>query len=307
MPLHPQAARAIQMAGDLPTNLSPIELRRVYAEQRVKMLPPAPAVAVIKDLSVPSASASIPARLYRHHRDIATRLPLLVFYHGGGWMLGSIDSYDTICRRLAVKGHCAVISIDYRLAPETRFPGAVDDAYAATLWCAQNAARLEIDPAKIVVCGDSAGGNLAAVVAQLSHDSKQFRVALQILIYPVTDLSREWPSYERNATGYMLTTAALRWLRDNYVADPRERTDVRASPMLRANLAGLPRAVIISAEFDPLVDDNEAYADRLRAAGVATRYVCFAGMIHPFFTLGGFIDDAQRAEELICSELRALS
>jgi acetyl esterase len=222
-------------------------------------------------------------------------------------MLGSIDSYDTICRRLAVKGHCVVMSIEYRLAPETRFPGAVDDAYTAALWCEQNAARLGADPAKIVVCGDSAGGNLAAVVAQMSHDSKDFRVALQVLIYPVTDLSRERPSYERNASGYMLTAAALRWLRDNYVADPRERTDVRASPMLRASLAGLPRALIISAEFDPLVDDNEAYANRLKAAGVATRYVCFPGMIHPFFTLGGFIDDAQRAEELICSELRALA
>ena len=141
----------------------------------------------------------------------------------------------------------------------------------------------------------------------MSLDSKAFRVALQILIYPVTDLSREWPSYERNASGYMLTAAALRWLRDNYIADSRKRTDVRASPMLRANLAGLPRALVISAEFDPLVDDNEAYANRLKAAGVATHYMCFPGMIHPFFTLGGFIDDAQRAEEIICSELRTLT
>jgi acetyl esterase len=306
MPLHPQAANAIKMAGDLPTNLSPTELRRVYAEQRLKMLPPAPALAVIEDLLLPLAGVSIAARLYRD-RDTGVPLPLLVFYHGGGWMLGSIDSYDTICRRLAVKGHCAVISIGYRLAPETRFPGAVHDAYAAALWCAEHAVRLGIDPSKIVVGGDSAGGNLAAVVAQMSHDSKEFRVALQILIYPVTDLSREWPSYERNASGYMLTTAALRWLADSYVADRRDRADVRASPMLRENLAGLPRAIIISAEFDPLVDENEAYAGRLKDAGVDTNYVCFAGMIHPFFTLGGFIDDAERAEDLICSELRALS
>jgi acetyl esterase len=270
------------------------------------MLPPAPALAVIKDLLLPSASGPIPARLYCN-RAKATGLPLLVFYHGGGWMLGSIDSYDTSCRRLAVLGQCAVMSIGYRLAPETPFPGAVEDAYAATLWCAQNAPRLGIDPAKLVVCGDSAGGNLAAVVAQMSHDSKEFSVALQILIYPATDLSRECPSYERNASGYMLTAAALRWLRDNYVPEAGMRTDERASPMLREDLAGLPRALIISAEFDPLVDENEAYANRLAAAGVATRYVCFAGMIHPFFTLGGFIDDAQRAEELICWELRALS
>jgi acetyl esterase len=306
MPLHPQAAHAIRIAGDLPVNLTPVELRRAYAEQRIKMLPPAPVVAMVNDLSLPSAVGPIPARFYCN-RAGATSAPLLVFYHGGGWMLGSIDSYDTICRRLAVKANCAVMSIGYRLAPETPFPGAVDDAYAATLWCAQNAARLGIDAAKIAVCGDSAGGNLAAVVAQMSHDSQQFRIALQILIYPATDLSREWPSYERNASGYMLTAAALRWLRDNYVVDPRERSDVRASPMLRANMAGLPPALIISAEFDPLVDDNEAYADRLKAAGVATRYICFPGMIHPFFTLGGFIDEAERAEELICAELRALA
>src|SRR6266853_6788821 len=306
MPLHPQAAHAIRVAGDLPVNLTPVELRRAYAEQRIKMLPPAPAVAMVNDLSLPSAAGPIPARFYCNHAG-ATSVPLLVFYHGGGWMLGSIDSYDTICRRLAVKANCAVLSFGYRLAPETPFPGAVDDAYAATLWCAQNAARLGTDAGKIAVCGDSAGGNLAAVVAQMSHYSQQFRIALQILIYPATDLSREWPSYERNASGYMLTAAALRWLRDNYVVDPRERSDVRASPMLRASLAGLPPALIISAEFDPLVDDNEAYADRLKAAGVATRYVCFPGMIHPFFTLGGIIDEAERAEELICAEVRALA
>ena len=306
MPLHPQAAHAIQVAGDLPANLSPTELRRVYSEQRIKMLPPAPALAVVEDFLLPSANGSIPARFYCNPAK-GRALPLMVFYHGGGWMLGSIDSYDTSCRRLAVLGRCAVMSVGYRLAPETPFPGAVEDSYAAALWCAQNAARLGVDPAKLVVCGDSAGGNLAAVVAQMSHDSKDFSVALQILIYPVVDLSRESASYERNASGYMLTAAAMRWLADNYVPDARMRTDERASPILRKNLAGLARALIISAEFDPLVDENEAYAKRLAAAGVATEYVCFAGMIHPFFTLGGFIDDALRAEELIGAQLRALA
>ena len=222
-------------------------------------------------------------------------------------MLGSVDSYDTVCRRLALKANCAVMSVEYRLSPETTFPGAVHDAYAATRWCSQNAADLKINPAAIAVGGDSAGGNLAAVLSQMSHDSREFHVALQVLIYPSTDLSREYPSYERNASGYMLTSAAIRWFIAAYAPNPRDRLDERASPMLRKNLTGLARALIISAEFDPLVDDNETYARRLQEAGVPTKYVCFPGMMHPFFTLGGFIDDAAKAEDLIAAELRALA
>ncbi len=233
--------------------------------------------------------------------------PILVFFHGGGWMLGSVDSYDTVCRRLAMKGDCAVLSVDYRLAPETTFPGAVDDAYAATLWAATQATELRIDPAAIAVGGDSAGGNLAAVLAQMSHDSGDFHVALQVLIYPCTDMSREYPSYVRNATGYMLTRAAMNWFISTYVPNAADRMDPRASPMLRPSLAGLARALIIGAEFDPLVDENEAYALRLQQAGVPTRYECFRGMHHPFFTLGAYIDDAAKAEDLIAAEIKALA
>ena len=306
MPLHPQAMLAIATAGDLPTNLTVPELRRVYSEQRMRLLPPAPKVATTYELSIPSDDGPIPARFYRAAKGKPLS-SLLVFFHGGGWMLGSLESYDTVCRRLAVKADCAVMSVGYRLAPETQFPGAVLDTYAATSWCWSNAARLGVDPARIAVGGDSAGGNLAAVVAQMNHDSGKFENALQVLIYPVTDVSREWPSYERNASGYMLTTAALRWLIDTYVPDPEDRKDVLASPMRREDLAGLPPALVISAEFDPLVDDNEAYAARLAKAGVPTNYVCFPGMIHPFFTLGGLIDDAERAEDMVAAELRKLT
>ena len=207
----------------------------------------------------------------------------------------------------AVKADCAVLSVDYRLAPETTFPGAVNDAYAATLWAAKNATELRINPGAIAVGGDSAGGNLAAVLAQLSHDSGEFHVALQILIYPCTDMSREYPSYVRNATGYMLTRTAMNWFISTYVPNAADRLDARASPMLRPDLAGLARALIIGAEFDPLVDDNEAYALRLQEAGVPTRYECFRGMHHPFFTLGAYIDDAAKAEDLIAEEMRALA
>jgi len=306
MPLHPQAALAIQRAGDLPTNLSPDELRVAYERQRLTLLPEKPAVAITYQLSIPSDYGPIPARFYRATKD---RKPcaLLVYFHGGGFMLGTLALYDTTCRRLAVQGNCAVLSVDYRLAPETQFPGAVLDSYAATRWASDNAELLNIDPAKIAVGGDSAGGNLAAVLAQMAQDSREFKVALQLLIYPMTDQSRAYPSYERNAQGYMLTTAALHWFMDNYIPDHEDRKDPMASPMLRPSLEGLPPALVISAEFDPLVDENAAYARRLKEAGVRCDYVCFSGMIHPFFTLGGVVEDSARAEALLAQAMRGLA
>jgi acetyl esterase len=306
MPLHPQAALAIQRSGDLPTNLSPAQLRVAYETQRLTLLPEKPAMAVTFQLSIPSDYGPIPARFYRATKGKGP-CPLLVYFHGGGFMVGSLTLYDTTCRRLATHGDCAVLSVDYRMAPETQFPGAVLDAYAATRWASDNANMLNIDPEKIAVGGDSAGGNLAAVLAQMALDSNEFKVALQILIYPLTDQSRAYPSYERNASGYMLTTAALYWFMDNYIPDPEDRKDPRASPMLRPSLEGLPPALVISAEFDPLVDENEAYAKRLREAGVPTDYVCFPGMIHPFFTLGGVIEDTAKAEKLCGDAMRKLA
>jgi acetyl esterase len=306
MPLHPHAALAIQRAGDLPTDLAPAELRIAYERQRLTLLPQKPAVAITYQLSIPSDYGPIPARFYRATKD-KRPCPLLVYFHGGGFMLGSLALYDTTCRRLAKLSDCAVLSVDYRLAPETQFPGAVLDAYAATRWASVSAALLNIDPARIAVGGDSAGGNLAAVVAQMAQDSKEFMVALQVLIYPMTDQSRDYPSYERNASGYMLTTAALRWFMDNYIPDLDDRKDPLASPMLRQSLKGLPPALVISAEFDPLVDENEAYAKRLTEADVRCDYVCFAGMIHPFFTLGGVVEDSAKAEGLIAAALRKLT
>jgi len=270
------------------------------------MLPPPPPIPVVYDVAIPSGAGPIAARYYRAHDD-EIACPLLVFFHGGGWMLGSVDMYDTVCRRLAIKSSCAVLSVDYRLAPETTFPGAVHDAYTATIWAARNADRLKINAAAIAVGGDSAGGNLAAVLAQMTHDSGDLRIASQILIYPCTDLSREYPSYVRNATGYMLTRAAMNWFVSTYVPNATDRLDARASPMLRPDLSGLARALIIAAEYDPLVDENEAYALRLQQAGVPTNYVLFPGMHHPFFTLGGYIEDAARAEDLIASEMKALA
>ena len=305
MPLHPQAIEAIRVAGDLPAGLAPAELRRVYEEQRMRLLPPAPDVAISESFDIRGETGPIPVRFYRASSDSSPR-PLLVYFHGGGWMLGSLASYDTICRRLAVKGDCGVLSVGYRLAPESPFPAAVLDAIDASRWCAANLGRLGSGASMLAVGGDSAGGNLAAVVALLSRQSREFELALQVLIYPVTDVSREHPSYLRNAAGYMLTAAAMRSFIRSYVPDPADRRDIRASPLLSLDLAGLPRALIIGAEFDPLVDENELYARRLNECGVMARYVCFPGMIHPFFTLGGIIDAATEAEDLIAGELRAL-
>jgi acetyl esterase len=306
MPLHPDAARAIQEAGDLPAHLAPHELRRVYHEQRIKLLPDPLPVGDCEAFSIPGRSGEVPVRSYRPLRQ-SPHAGLLLFFHGGGWMLGSLESYDTVCRRLAAKAGCVVVSVGYRLAPEHPFPAAVEDAYDALSWCGKHAAQFGADPAKIAVCGDSAGGNLAAVIAQLDLDVGAQLVALQILIYPSTDMSRTWPSYQRNAQGYMLTTSALQTLIKSYVIDDIDRADPRASPMRRESFHGLPPALIISAEFDPLVDDNAAYAERLLDAGVPVDYVCFLGMIHPFFTLGRIVKDAERAEDLIANAMRKMA
>jgi acetyl esterase len=258
----------------------------------------------VVDILIPGPGGDLPVRVYRPRST--GLLPGLVWFHGGGWVVGDLDTHDPVCRAIANRGPCVVVAVDYRLAPEHPFPAALEDAWVATEWVAEEALSLGIDATRIAVGGDSAGGNLAAVVAQMAQDSQDFAVALQVLIYPMTDQSRDYPSYERNASGYMLTTAALRWFMDNYIPDSEDRKETMASPMLRPSLEGLPPALVISAEFDPLVDENEAYAKRLTEAGVRCDYVCFAGMIHPFFTLGGVVEDAGKAEDLIAAEMRQL-
>jgi acetyl esterase len=249
---------------------------------------PATPLAQVRDLTLPGPGGAIKARLYRPTSD--GTLPGLVFFHGGGWVIGDLDSHDDLCRDLAAQAGCAVLAVDYRLAPEHRFPAAADDAIAATHWVAANAAQLGIDPKRLAVGGDSAGGNLAAVAALAARDAGR-PLAAQLLIYPVTDMSRfEGESYTTCGEGYGLTAGAMVWFRDHYLTDAAAARDWRVSPLLATDLGRLPPALVVTAEFDLLRSEGEAYAKRLAEAGVPTMLTRYDGMIHGFASMAGVLD-----------------
>jgi len=280
--------------------------REETRKMHIYFSPQAPAVASLRDMRIPSEEGEIqiPARLYRPLGSAPEeKLPLLVFFHGGGWTVGDLDSYDVLCRALANKARCAVISVDYRLAPEHPFPAAVDDAYAATLWAQQHAEELGVDAARIAVGGDSAGGNLATVAAILARDRGAPRIMFQLLVYPATDQCSERPSQRQFGRGYLLDLEAISYFQHKYLRHARDYHDWRASPLLRQDLAGLPPALIITAGFDPLLDDCVAYADHLRAAGVAVEHHCFEGMVHGFLTLGKMFTASGEAVDLAARAL----
>ncbi|HEV8656241.1 MAG TPA: alpha/beta hydrolase [Candidatus Limnocylindria bacterium] len=247
-------------------------------------LPPEP-VADVRDLVI-DALPPIAARLYRPRPGT---LPLLVYFHGGGWVVGSVTLSDPFCRALANASGCAVISVEYRLAPEDRYPAAADDAYAATRWSAEHAADLGVDSSRIAVGGSSAGGNLAAVVALMARERRTPQLAFQLLHVPVTDHDFDTPSYRANATGFGLTRSGMRWFWDHYVPDTKLRDEPYASPLRAKDLSGLPPAHIVTAECDPLRDEGKAYAARLLEAGVATTYVEYPGMVHGFTSMATMI------------------
>ena len=245
----------------------------------------------------------IPLRVYTPAG--AGPFPLLVYFHGGGWVIGSIETHDAICRTLTNAAGCVTVSVDYRLAPEHTFPAAIDDAYAATEWTAANAAELGGTSSAIAVGGDSAGGNLAAVVAQMARDRDGPALAYQVLVYPITDCVFDRPSYAADATGYLLTKETMAWFWDHYVPDEADRTNPLVSPLRAKDLSGLPPALIITAEFDPLRDEGEAYASRLRDAGVAVDTNRYDNMTHGFIQMGGMLEEARAALAEAASGLRA--
>lgn len=242
-----------------------------------EMLPP---IHKVEDRSIQSSGGNIPIRIYRPSDEVD--LPVLMWFHGGGWVLGDLDGGNLNCRKFANEANCVVVSVDYRLAPETVFPGAVDDCLAATAWVAASSSELGIDPARIAVAGDSAGGNLAACVAYKARTEGPALVA-QILVYPVIDADFNRPSYLDNAEGKLLTRSDMIWFWDCYVPDVAQRIDPAVAPIHATDLSGLPPAHIITAEFDPLRDEGEAYGAALTAAGVPTKTIRYDGMIHGFF------------------------
>jgi len=308
--LDPQARALIERiaaSGAPPLHtLAPGEARRVYKESRAALAPAPPQVEEIRELSVPGPAGALRARLYRP-RSAEKSLPGVVFFHGGGFVYGDIDTHDAVCRGIAQTTPSAVVSVDYRLAPENKFPAAVEDTVAATGWVAGNAAALGIDPERLIVAGDSAGGNLAAVVALTARDRGAPRLAMQVLVYPAADLAAESESVSRFGEGYLLTRQSIRWVKRSYLRDERDAEDWRASPLRASDFSGLPAAYVLTAGFDPLHDEGEAYARRLMRAGVPVTYECLTGQVHGFLVMGGVIAAAGHAIQRIAQAIRSLS
>ena len=300
MPIDPSAAALIEV---LKQHFPAVDRVSSAAEARAqaKQMPRPPdveAVAEVVDRTIPGPAGDIPIRVYRP--DEAGPVPGVVYFHGGGFVICDLDSHDGAARRITNALGAVVVSVDYRLAPEHPWPAAADDSYAATRWVGDHANELGIDPARLVVAGDSAGGNLTAVVAQMARDQGGPPLAFQLMVYPVIDLGAtrsEYPSQRENAEGYFLTVGHMEWYRRQYLSDEAHGEEPYASPIKASSLAGLPAACVITAEMDPLRDEGEAYGRALEAAGVPVTIHRAPGMFHGFFNMDAVLDgskDAQR-------------
>lgn len=297
MLLHPQSQAVADFMASIrmaPLNeLSPSDARAVFKAARVPLEIP---VHEVRDID----AGGVPCRLYRPSAERG--VPLVVYLHGGGWVVGDLDTHDHICRTIARNAGMAVLSVDYRLAPEHKFPAALDDAQSATEWAFKNADSLGVDPGRMAIAGDSAGGNLAAVVAQ----RRVVPLKYQVLIYPAVDMSMKLPSIEANAEGPTLTKKMMQWFIDHYLRHEGDKLDVAASPILASDevLSSVPPALVITSEFDPLCDDGEEYGKRLAKNGVNASVVRFNGTLHGFFSMLAGVDDAVGAHDLVVSYLR---
>ena len=253
--------------------------------------PPEP-VQKITNRTIPGPAGGIPIRIYQPQGN--GPFPILVYFHGGGWVICNLDTHDSLCSSLANGASCIVVSVDYRLAPENKFPAAVEDAYAATRWASENAKSFNGDPNRIAVGRDSAGGNLAAVVSFMARDNGSPSLRYQLLIYPVTNLSSfDTKSYREHGEGYILTRDSMAYYRGHYIRSEADTLDPYASPLLAKDLSSLPPALLITAEFDVLTDESRSFADKLSQAGIPVTYSCYDGMIHPFLSLSGVVDRAR--------------
>ena len=304
MTINPQAQVVLDQLAAL--GAPPIHTQEPQAVREANRLPPVipgADMAGVEDRAVPGPAGDIPVRVYRAVEDDG--LPLLVWYHGGGWVIGDLDTADVTCRELAARAGCVLVSVDYRLAPEHRFPAAHDDCYAATIWAADHAAELGADAGRLAVGGDSAGGNLAAVVSLRARDEGGPAIRFQLLVYPVTDRDFETASYRDNADGYLLTRDGMIWFWEHYLGPDGDGAHPHASPLRATSLADLPPAHVVTAEYDPLRDEGEAYAERLREAGVPVTLTRYPGQIHAFFGMHGILDDAGRAADEAAERMKA--
>lgn len=311
--LDPDAAavyKAFQEAGRPPYESgTATQARAMYLAARPVSNPEPPELESAKPLSIPAPHGAIPARIYtpKTLRKTNGLAPCLVFYHGGGWVIGDLDSHDVVCRKLAHEGELIVISIDYRLAPEHKFPAAVDDAITAVKWVASNAKDLDIDAGRLMVGGDSAGGNLAAVVALAARDANGPKIAGQVLIYPATDFAMKHPSHSEPETSILLTHSVIKWFCNHYLSGPADIDNWQASPARAKTLADLPPAYVLTAGGDPLRDEGDEYAGRLKEAGVPVTYKHFPGQFHGFFTMGKLLPQANVAASDIATWMKSLN
>jgi acetyl esterase len=305
MPLDPQARAVLDTldTGAVPdlSSVPPELMRQGFAALLRESDEPEP-VAKVEDTVFPGPAGAIPVRVYRP--ETVGTLPLLVYFHGGGFVICDLETHDGVCRQLANRARCVVVSVDYRLAPEARFPAGLEDCYAATRYAADHAAELGVDPDRIAVAGDSAGGNLATVVSLMARARGGPSLRHQLLVYPVTNHDFDTSSYHENAEGYLLTRAMMQWFWGHYLEEPGLGDNPWASPLREPDLAGLPPATVLTAEYDPLRDEGEAYAARLREAGVPTTLTRYDGMIHGFFGMTAAIDKAREAMEEAAAALR---
>ena len=309
MALDPESQRLIDLmvAANRPAwnTLTPQAARDLYLVLRPAAQGPLPDGVKVMNRSIPGQGHSIPVRIYRPTAaPSGTDLPCLLYAHGGGWVFGNLDSHDVLCAQLAIEAGIAVVSVDYRLAPETRFPGAFDDVVAALLWISANGPSVGIDATRLAIGGDSAGGNLAAAVALWARDNGGPRLRLQLLAYPVTDAVARAESYRLFADGYGLNAPTMEWFFDHYTPDRGSRGDWRVSPLRAASLAGLPPALVITAGYDPLRDEGRAYAFRLQQEGTLADLVEFGGMLHGFLSSPMLLHGARRGTSLAAAALR---
>lgn len=312
MPLDPAARVVVDLMDANYPRIGGAGTDPAALRAQLKALPRLPVVdecASVEDRTIPGPAGDIPVRVYRPVDAAESPTPGFAYFHGGGWVICDLDSHDGACRRLANSVGAVVVSVDYRLAPEHPWPSASDDAYAATVWTAEHATELGIDPARLAVAGDSAGGNLTAVVAQMARDRGGPSLAFQLMIYPVIDSTatrKDYPSKTDNAEGYFLTTEHMEWYRAQYLTDETVGDEPYVSPHRAESLAGLPPACVVTAEMDPLRDEGELYARLLEEAGVPVTMHRAPGMFHGFFNMDAALDGAKEAQRVAYGAARAV-